>query len=75
MLTILSLVLDGDQNSRNQCLYFFDKFSECAKPGCYVDKTETIWIGSKSMKKDCYKKSWLEPFLEVKTIRYMVWAC
>ena len=42
-----SVVLDGDQKSLNQCLYLFDKFSECAGLRCNVDKTEAVWIGSK----------------------------
>ena len=43
-----SLLLDGNEKSLSQSLSIFDKFSQCAGLKVNLDKTEAIWIGSKT---------------------------
>ena len=43
-----SLLLDDNSESLKRSLYILEKFEECAGLKVNIDKTEAIWIGSKT---------------------------
>ena len=47
-----SLILDDCESSLERSLWVLEKFSECAGLRANLDKTEAIWIGSKTKSKD-----------------------
>ena len=46
-----TLMLDGTEESLNNCLDVFDKFHECSGLQVNIDKTQAIWIGSETNSK------------------------